>query len=449
MLVEDSKEHRAALTFLPRVPKDLPGKPKPVIAYVEESDGLRVPYAYYLRTVGRAPSGLCDGDAIDVATAPGFRLDSKRAQDAAVAAIEENNMLAEDDGGGRGVLSLSCGAGKTVIAIYCIASVYRRKTLIVVHTNQLADQWADRIREFAPGVRLGRIQGPVRDVLDRDVVIATIQTLVKNRPSADDGFGLLVVDECHVVCTALFSRMLFTWPVKRILAVSATPKRKDGLDSVLFAHVGGFIFTGTREHVPARVERVYANCSARVERVNRYQKLDHVAMVTDLVKDAARTALVTQLVLKHHRSKVLVLSERRGHLDAIRDCIVLQRPDLEGQVGFYRGGLKRADLAESESRLIVLGTYSIASVGLDIRGLNTLILASPRSDVTQAVGRVLRDKSTLFPKTIVDVVDRFSVFISQASKRNAVYRKMGWLGKEPVEAPQQTPPTLQCLIQSE
>ena len=144
-------------------------------------------------------------------------------------------------------------------------------------------------------------------------------------------------------------------------------------------------------------------------------------MITNLVADPKRTKLISSYALEYSRSKVLVLSERRKHLEDIRDEILSQDP--HAQIGLYRGQMKPEDLKHSESKAIILGTYSIASVGLDIKGLNTLILATPRSDVVQASGRIQRDLSPLFDKLIIDVYDKFSVFSGQYAKRLQYYRQ--------------------------
>ena len=62
---------------------------------------------------------------------------------------------------------------------------------------------------------------------------------------------------------------------------------------------------------------------------------------------------------------------------------------------------------------------------MDLPGLNTLILASPKSEIQQVVGRILRDKpcDRKYTPLIIDVVDDFSMFPSQAKKRQAYYKK--------------------------
>ena len=63
----------------------------------------------------------------------------------------------------------------------------------------------------------------------------------------------------------------------------------------------------------------------------------------------------------------------------------------------------------------------MASEGLDIKTLTTLILATPKSDVQQAVGRILRQKNKNDP-IVIDIVDPFSIFKGQYIKRKRFYK---------------------------
>ena len=71
----------------------------------------------------------------------------------------------------------------------------------------------------------------------------------------------------------------------------------------------------------------------------------------------------------------------------------------------------------------------MTSEGFDKKGLDTLILASPKSDIVQIVGRILRDKKEdrRHVPLIVDIIDNFSMFPNQASKRLAYYKKMQYV----------------------
>jgi hypothetical protein len=152
------------------------------------------------------------------------------------------------------------------------------------------------------------------------------------------------------------------------------------------------------------------------------KKPDHVGMITSLVEDEKRTRMIAKKAVENIMSKVLVLSERRNHLERIMHHIIEINSEYESEIGLYRGKMKPKELKDSETKSIILGTYSIASVGLDIKALNTLILATPRSDVVQASGRIQRDISPLFEKKIVDFYDKFSVFTGQYAKRLQFYK---------------------------
>ena len=97
-------------------------------------------------------------------------------------------------------------------------------------------------------------------------------------------------------------------------------------------------------------------------------------------------------------------------------------------VGQYVGGMKPNELRVSQDKDIILGTFSMASEGMDIPKLNTCILGSPKSDVEQSVGRIFSEKEhdrTHHP-LIIDIIDDFSLFKKQADKRQTLYRKMNF-----------------------
>ena len=123
--------------------------------------------------------------------------------------------------------------------------------------------------------------------------------------------------------------------------------------------------------------------------------------------------------------RILILSDRRDHLDEIfKWCNENVCPS-----GLYVGGMKPNELRDSQEKDIILGTFSMAAEGMDIPKLNTIFLASPKSDVVQAVGRILREKPEVRTHNplIIDYVDtheNFGIFQRQYTKRLAFYKKM-------------------------
>jgi hypothetical protein len=109
-----------------------------------------------------------------------------------------------------GLATLGCGMGKTVIGLN-IVSVMKKKTLIIVHKEFLLNQWVERIQQYLPSARVGRIQGQVIDIEDKDIVIGMLQSLsMKDYPdSLFSSFGLLLIDEVHHIGSEVFSCSLF------------------------------------------------------------------------------------------------------------------------------------------------------------------------------------------------------------------------------------------------
>jgi len=138
--------------------------------------------------------------------------------------------------------------------------------------------------------------------------------------------------------------------------------------------------------------------------------------------------MILNLVDKYYKEsrKILILSDRREHLNIMQKYI---HDNIGNNIaGQYVGGMKPNELRDSQEKDIILGTFSMASEGMDIPKLNAIILASPKSDVEQSVGRIFREKAcdrTHHP-LIIDIIDDFSMFKRQSEKRQIMYRKMNF-----------------------
>ena len=149
---------------------------------------------------------------------------------------------------GGGLLEIPCGRGKTVMALKII-SLLSKKVLIIVHKSFLLNQWIERIEEFLPQARVGKIQGQICDIEDKDIVIGMLQSLsMKEYPyELFSSFGLTVVDEVHHIAAEVFVRSLFKIVTPYVLGLSATMQRKDGLSKVFKMFLGNIIYKEKRE----------------------------------------------------------------------------------------------------------------------------------------------------------------------------------------------------------
>lgn len=356
----------------------------------------------------------------------------------------QNEAFAKAIEAGHGILSLPCGYGKTTVAL-AIASHWRYRTLIVVHKEFLATQWEERIQQFCPGSKVGRVQRDRIEMDDCDFVIAMLQSLSMKEYTYEqfDTIGTVIIDEAHHICAQVFSQSMFKVCPRHIYGLSATPDRKDGLTKVLKWFVGDVFFSVERkEQKQVEVFPIqYDNPMFRqAPPVNRAGKLSLTEMITELVDCRDRNKIIVKQIEKLLKTTrhILVLSDRRIHCEVLHSHF----PDVSG---LYMGGMKREDLEISSQKQVIFATFSQAHEGLDIPSLDTVILATPKSDIVQSIGRVMRETTgKKHNPQIYDIVDHWSVLFAMFVKRKRVYRTGGFLihGEEQ----ESTQPIDKCLI---
>ena len=96
----------------------------------------------------------------------------------------------------------------------------KKKTLVIVHKEFLMNQWIERIELFLPDAKIGKIQGQIVDVDDKDIVIGMLQSLsMKEYPaSVFESFGLTIIDEVHHISSEVFSNSLFKYCSKMVFS---------------------------------------------------------------------------------------------------------------------------------------------------------------------------------------------------------------------------------------
>jgi superfamily II DNA or RNA helicase len=342
---------------------------------------------------------------------------------------EGNYYGFEIDGNGRFLLEDFTVTHNTTMAIYIMCQL-RKKTLIVVHKDFLLQQWKERITQFAPSAKVGIVKAQKVDIDEKDAVIASLQSLSMKEYDSDffKSFGLVIYDECHHLGAEVFSEALKKVNIKYSLGLSATPKRKDGLSKVFIWHLGEIVYSVTKRTDNVNVDfRLFSssNPTYSTECILFKGRLNISRMINNICSFDARLVyvidIISQILEDENDRKLLVLSDRRSHVD---EMVVLLK-ERNYQVAPYYGGLKGHELKQAEEKQIIICTFQYACEGLDIPGLDTLVLASPKTDIVQTVGRILRTKpeDRTFTPLVIDIVDNFSIFPQQAKKRLAYYKK--------------------------
>lgn len=338
--------------------------------------------------------------------------------------ISETIKAFEEHGGG--LVSLDTGLGKTVVALKLICEM-KKKALIIVHAQFLLEQWIERIKTFIPSARIGIIKRDICNYVDCDIVVGMLQSIISRDYPKEcmKSFGLLTVDECHHIGSKTFSGIFFKIQTKYMLGLSATPERKDGLSKVIYWFLGPQIVNIKRSFNKPSIQFIFNDVSDYTEKFNRNGKVNSPIMITDLTLKESRNKIIIDLInelLKNSNRKILLLSDRRSH------CELLKRElDILGiSNGLYLGGMKTESRNDSVLTNVILGTYQASGEGFDVPTLDTLILSTPKSDVEQAVGRILRQKNENDP-IVYDIVDSFSIFKGQYYKRKKFYNNNKFL----------------------
>ena len=208
--VEEQHWLREQLQVRPNIPNS-PVKAPSFPVYRESPNKIYIPRFFGIETYGQPEeSRIPDGESINIDFNGVLRDYQQKVVDTYVQTVGA-------DGGG-GLLELPCGFGKTIIALNIIGTL-KLKTLVIVHKSFLMNQWVERIADFLPSARVGKIQGKIVDIENKDIVIGMLQSLsMKAYPSSlFDCFGLTIVDECQHISSEVFSRSLQLIVTKNML----------------------------------------------------------------------------------------------------------------------------------------------------------------------------------------------------------------------------------------
>jgi superfamily II DNA or RNA helicase len=421
--IQEQISIRNELNVRPFIPKS-PVQPNSFCVYRESNNKIYVPRYYGENTYGEAEQiVISSGDDINLNFTGTLRNYQLPIINSYMTYVNSRNQ-------GGGLLEIPCGRGKTVMALNIISQI-KKKTLIIVHKSFLLEQWIERIEEFLPGARIGKIQAQIIDIEDKDIVIAMLQSLSMKEYPQDmfDSFGLTIIDEVHHISAEVFVRSLFKVVTKNILGLSATMNRKDGLTRVFKMFIGDILYKEEREKTDNVLVKVfdYITNDADFNEIKYDYRGNPVysSMISKLCSFNPRSEFIlkvlTDLLNENPSQQIMILAHNKVLLIYLHDAIKHRNI---AEVGYYIGGMKKQDLKASESKKVIIATYAMASEALDIKTLTTLIMATPKTDVTQSIGRILRSKD--HNPLIIDFVDQHMLFKNQWKKRRAYYVKQNY-----------------------
>jgi len=398
----------------------------PIYFFVKAAEGLIVPVQYVLMN----EQWMLTVEDIRPQPSPfrGFFTGTLRVKQTEI--IERVLRMIETHGGTT--LTMPTGSGKTVCALEILCRL-KVKPLILVHKLFLVNQWCERIHQFVMGAKVTVIQGTVHDSTG-DIVIGMLQTFHSRQYVCPSDVGIVVVDECHHVPAKTFRHVMMKMNSKYRLGLSATPYRKDGLHpSLLLGPV-----TSQEGSIPTSVSPgIFCGYDFDTKRIQvqpirynteRYTRsppmmqsgdtVNHAAMLTIVAEDDARTDMIASLIASLDKQRhILCLVHRKEHRTRLQDQLTRRSIDSAIFTPLNHG---------CPDARVIISTYTYASEGFDEKRFDTLVLASPISDIRQSVGRILRKmEDPRHSPLVIDVVDQWGVFLRQFQKRKSVYMSIG------------------------
>lgn len=343
---------------------------------------------------------------------PDFRYDLRESQQAVYNELDDNCII-----------NAWVSWGKTFTGL-AIAGKLGQKTLVVVHTVPLRNQWAKEVEKvygFTPG-----IIGSGKFDLDAPIVIGNTQSLYRNIEKIRKEFGTIILDEMHHVSSPTFSKVIDTNYCRYKIGLSGTIERKDGKHVVFRDYFGSKVFKPPKENFMTPIVDIVKSeirfmDGARTPWANR---------VTALANNEEYRHTVAMLAAfyaaKGH--KVLVVSDRVHFLRTCAELVGEKAICVTGEVPHEQRETLINEINYGNKE-ILFGTQAIFSEGISVNSLSVLILGTPINNeplLTQLVGRVIREQEGKQTPVIVDIHLKGNTARKQASNRMGYYMKQGW-----------------------
>ncbi|QIN95217.1 superfamily II DNA or RNA helicase [Stenotrophomonas phage vB_SmaS_DLP_3] len=342
------------------------------------------------------------------------------------------------------VMQAPTGWGKTYGGS-AIAAELGQATLIIVPKSDLMFEWKNTLINLIgiPASEIGHIQGDVCNYQGKRFTLAMVHSLVIDG-KYDDAmlkyFGLIVFDETHKMAADTFQIAARMFSAKYRLGLSATPKRSDGKDPVIEAHIGEVRVIG--KQIPMKPKIIVERTAWSIPKFKRWnhdkQQYEMQTMPYSpgrmagvfkrMAADPARNAIIANMAKqaydagRHH----IIMSDTLEHLKLLH--LIIANKGVPGEnFGFYVGGTKKKtkeQLDYEASKPIVLATYAMTKEGTNYPSWDMLTLATPKADVEQAIGRVMRMKPDKKTPIVFDLVDVDSIFRGFYSAREVQYYRV-------------------------
>jgi len=358
------------------------------------------------------------------------------------------------------VLKMETGRGKTHTA-FGIMNRLKVRTLIVVPTKALRNQWYKEIKKFIPNAQVDEyIPSKKIEEYNGDILIGIINGLLKRDNKFFENFGLSIFDEVHKYCSKKNSEIFTLTNSYYMLGMSATPKRIDNLEIVSYLNVGPIINALDIPNYKNNIKNIKFNSVVNVIKYygpNEYTKLllnkktetvSYTLMTGQLIQDNIRNQIIVDITLDTVKdgTPMFVFSTQRNHLDILKEMIEQKlleeqkcsqeiETESKGKIKPFvipdnsiilRGGVKMDEIKNQiDNSNIILATYQFLDTGVSIPHMEGIFWAIPRKNsLSQPLGRILRiDGNIKNKRKVYDLIDMRTALKNQFYTRKNTYKE--------------------------
>ncbi len=328
-----------------------------------------------------------------------------------------------------GFINAKVGFGKTFLGLH-IAAKLGQKTLVITHTVDLRNQWAQEA-EALFGHKVGIIGSSKFDIEDHFIVVGNIQSLLKYKLQICKEFGTLILDEAHHVPATTFTDFIDSMYCRYRIGLSGTMERKDGKQVLLTDFFSQTVYKPPVDNTIAPLVNILRPGVFLDPGLAWAQKMNKLLYDEDYQQFIAKLACAQ--IDKGH--SVLVIASRIEFLEKIKEYVgetcVLVTGDSGGKNDTEKSAYRKqvGEWIDSGEKSCIAGSRQIFSEGISMNRLSAVILAEPMAfegTIEQIIGRIMRQHRDKPAPEVFDInfSDRSSK--NQNEKRLAFYLNKGW-----------------------
>jgi len=302
----------------------------------------------------------------------------------------------------KGIIKMETGAGKTVFSLFLFNRYIKSPTIVVVDKHVLMEQWINSVNETLFGVKFAQLnRDNFEEVLkgEYDIAFTTVQfllSLIKDnyletfKKFFYSNFNAVIYDEAHTTAVAnLYAKSLGLFlGFDYIFGLTATPRKsrfEDFLGDVIITPSSVGFKNSYKKNL--YVETIETDFKVKIR---RWPNIDWMTFLANYYTSAEKNENFMKFVVE--KVKELV-NQGRSVLLVVNRLSTANYIENEISEAKILTSKRKDEITESDN--IVVATYNIASKGLDIPHIDTLVsLSLVRGNVSfvQLIGRILRQK---------------------------------------------------------